>query len=65
MADPEFPDYFGVIDAAIGAHLALCECVGERAAVLDDLLDEYEVRVRAALGEGQTLARAVTNLDPA
>jgi hypothetical protein len=49
LADPGFRDYFGVIDAAINAHLALIDGIAARGALLDLLMEEYERRALAAM----------------
>ena len=49
LSDSDFHDYFGVIDTAINARLALIDGIAVRGAVLDVLLQEYETRFRAAV----------------
>ena len=54
LADPSFRDHFGVIEAAVNAHITLSDAIESRAELLDALMGEYGRRIAMAMTASRT-----------
>jgi hypothetical protein len=54
LDDPSFRDHFGVIEAAVNAHITLSDAIESRAELLDALMGEYGRRIAMAMTASRT-----------
>jgi hypothetical protein len=54
LGDPSFRDHFGVIEAAVNAHIALSDAIESRAELLNTLMHEYGSRMAKAMAANRT-----------